>query len=75
MTRRQLKAARAVLGLGVHDVATILNMSGATIVKVERLGGLKTARASTVQTLVAFYQGQGVTFVNEAGAYGVKWSV
>jgi transcriptional regulator with XRE-family HTH domain len=72
MTGAQLRAARTVLGLGVHELAARLRMGNSTIVKLEG-GGLATARASTVHALRSFYEAQGVSFVNEPGRTGVKW--
>ena len=68
---RQLKAARTVLDLTIHEVASLLNMGNSTIVKLESPDGAATANASTVRSLELFYQARGIGFTENGAAYGV----
>ena len=71
---RQLRGARAILGLGVHDVAALAGMGNSTIVKLEKPEGAASANASTVNALEAFYQARGVAFTENSTGRGVLWN-
>ena len=70
---RQLRGARAILGLGVHEVAALAGMGNSTIVKLEKPEGVASANASTVNALEAFYQARGVKFNWNTTGRGVLW--
>ena len=70
---RQLKAARAVLGLNVHEVAGLAHMGNSTIVKLESPNGATTANASTIRSLELFYQARGIKFTENSTGRGILW--
>ena len=62
--------ARAALGLGVRDVAELARVSPDTVARLERGESLK---ASTVATIQAALEAEGVVFVPEnGGGAGVR---
>jgi len=70
---RQLKAARTVIGLTVHETAKLMHMGNSTIVRLETPEGVKTAHASTLRALEMFYQARGVEFTENSAGRGVLW--
>ena len=70
---RQLKAARTVLGLTIHEVASLAGMGNSTIVKLESPDGAATANASSVRSLELLYQARGVGFTENSTGRGILW--
>ena len=70
MNAAQCKMARAALGLGVRDLATLAGVAQATISRLERGEELKP---STVQTIRAALETAGVEFIEKnGGGAGVR---
>ncbi|MEE2951497.1 MAG: helix-turn-helix transcriptional regulator [Pseudomonadota bacterium] len=61
----QMRAARAILRLGVREVAEAAGVTPATITRFEtEKGGLQMA---SIDKLRAFYESQGVMFIEANG--------
>ena len=60
----QCKMARTALGLGVRELAKIADVSPNTIARLERGEDM---RPSTIASIRAAFEGEGVIFVEENG--------
>jgi hypothetical protein len=60
--RKQLKAARALLGFGQLNVQEETSISTQTVVRIETCDPTKKVRPYTLQGLKAYYESQGVEF-------------
>ena len=70
MDATQCKMARAALGLGVRDLATLAEVAQATISRLERGEQLKP---STVEAIRLALEASGVEFIEEnGGGRGVR---
>lgn len=64
MNATQCKMARAALGLGVRDVASLAEVSPNTIARLERGEDLRPTTVATIQTAL---ETAGVVFLPENG--------
>ena len=64
---RQIKAARALLGLSQVDLARLSGISEPTIKRLESAGGDIGGRATTGEAIRAALEDAGVIFVAENG--------
>lgn len=70
MNATQCRMARAALGLGVRDLASLADVAQATVSRLERGEELK---ATTVQTIREALETAGVEFIAEnGGGAGVR---
>jgi predicted transcriptional regulator len=69
ITGKHIKAARAVLGIGVRDLATMSGVAMATVVHFETGG---QSYSSTVAKLQRALEKQGIEFLN-SGRPGIRW--
>lgn len=70
MDATQCRMARAALGLGVRDLASLADVAQATVSRLERGEELK---ATTVQTIREALEAAGVEFIAEnGGGAGVR---
>jgi transcriptional regulator with XRE-family HTH domain len=67
ITSRQLKAALAILGWKVSDLAGASGLSEPTIWRLETSDGSLTGRAGTIERLIGALEGAGVIFLDENG--------
>ena len=67
ITSRQLKAALAMLGWKVSDLAEASGLSEPTIWRLETSDGALTGRAATIERLIGALKGAGVIFIEENG--------
>jgi hypothetical protein len=72
ISSRQLKAALAMVGWNVADLAEASGVSETTIGGLETADGLLGGKPETAEKLIAALEGAGVVFVDEAdGGPGV----
>ncbi len=70
MNAAQCKMARAALGLGVRDLATLSGVAQATVSRLERGEELRTTTAASIR---AALEAAGVEFIDEnGGGAGVR---
>jgi transcriptional regulator with XRE-family HTH domain len=67
ITSRQLKAALAMLGWKVSDLAAASGVSEPTIWRLETSDGALTGRDTTIEKLIGALEGAGVIFLDENG--------
>lgn len=74
MTPAQARAARAILKLGVRDVAALAKVTPNTVSRVEQdEAGPRGAQPVTVDAIRRVYEGMGVEFIPEnGGGVGVR---
>lgn len=63
LTSVQIKAARAVLGWSVADLAELTGIGTATINRYEAADGVPKSRKGHLQTLRRLFESQGIAFV------------
>ncbi len=67
VTSRQLKAALALLGWKVSDLAEASGLSEPTIWRLETTDGVLAGRATTIEKLIGALEGAGVIFLEQNG--------
>ena len=67
----QARAARAILQLGVRDVAKLADVNPNTVSRVEQDDvGIRGPNAVTVQAIRRVYEERGIVFLEEGEARG-----
>jgi transcriptional regulator with XRE-family HTH domain len=76
MTPAQARAARAMLKLGVRQVAVLARVTPNTVSRVEQdEPGSRGPQATTIAAIRRVYEEQGIGFTDEGdGGVGVRWS-
>ena len=69
ITGKHIRAARAVLGLDLSDVAEAADISRNTVSRIER--GAE-ALASTIGKIQRVLEAEGIEFLN-TGSPGIRW--
>lgn len=73
VTASQLRAARAVLGWTVGQVAALTGIGIATIKRYEAASGVPKSRKSNLATLASAYEASGIEFIGSHGnAPGIR---
>jgi hypothetical protein len=70
ISARQIKAARALLGLGQEDLALLAECGIATIRRVEGSVEAITGNAQTIARIEKALEGAGVLFIGQDGKLG-----
>lgn len=67
MSPEQARAARAILKIGVRDVAEATGVTPNTVSRIESppVDGKRGPQASTIMALATWYQSQGIVFLDE----------
>lgn len=68
---RHLRAARAMLGVSVVELAAASKISGSTIRRIEADDGLVKTRRSILERIVATYLAHGIAFYDRLGTVSV----
>ena len=71
LSPKHIRAARAVLGWGVRDLAKKADVSTNAVTRLE---GGQDVRKSTADKIQAALEAEGVTFEN-SGRPGIRWKV
>jgi len=66
-TAEQLRAARAIVRLTQEQVAEGAGISEPSVKRLEAMTGRLKIRLATLEQLQDFYEGQGLTFIDENG--------
>lgn len=66
MDKLQLRAARAMLGLSLHELSRKVDISHEAISKIES-GQSKSPRAKTVEVLMEFFNSHDIEFTEQSG--------
>ncbi len=69
MNGKQLKAARALLGISQPELSERVGIGRSTVLRIEQ--GLETARPGTIETIKAWLEAQGIRFLDGADGVGV----
>ena len=74
ITSAQIKAARAMLGLTVAELAKGSGIGFTTMVRMESAEGIPAGNVKTLMSIKEHIQGLGIEFIGtpESGA-GVRW--
>jgi transcriptional regulator with XRE-family HTH domain len=74
ITSGQIKAARALLGLTVADLAKLSGIGFTTMVRMESADGIPAGNVKTLTAVKAAIEKAGIEFIGtpESGA-GVRW--
>ena len=74
ITSGQIKAARALLGLTVADLAKLSGIGFTTMVRMESADGIPAGNVKTLTAVKAAIERAGIEFIGtpESGA-GVRW--
>lgn len=72
MKAEQFRAARAMLGIGVREVASGTGLMPSTVSRAEN--GKGDPKYSTVIALEDFYEARGVQFMDDGAAVGVMFT-
>ena len=75
MTPEQARAARAILRVGVRDVAEATGVSPNTVSRIEAPieTGKRGPQSTTVSVIKAWFESQGIVFISEnGGGAGVR---
>ncbi len=70
ITGKHIKAARAVLGLGVRELADMADVSFNTVSRFER--GAADTTVSTATRMQRALEAEGIEFLN-TGSPGIRW--
>ena len=70
VTNKQLRVARAAVGLSIRDVSSALSMSPTTLTKIE---GGASALSSNIDKLTRFYRKQGIVFGSDSDLDWIGW--
>lgn len=70
ITRKQVRASRAVLGWGVRELGEHAGISFNTITRFENGGDMLSANLEKVQRAL---EGEGIEFLN-TGRPGIQWT-
>ena len=76
ITSRQIKAARALLGLTAAKLAEISNIGFTTIIRLESFEGVPAGNVKTLEAVQSALEKAGIEFIGtpDSGA-GVRWRV
>jgi len=76
ITSRQIKAARALLGLTAAKLAEISNIGFTTIIRLESFDGVPAGNVKTLEAVQSALEKAGIEFIGtpDSGA-GVRWRV
>lgn len=76
ITSRQIKAARALLGLTAAKLAEISNIGFTTIIRLESFDGVPAGNVKTLEAVQSALEKAGIEFIGtpDSGA-GVRWKV
>ena len=76
ITSRQIKAARALLGLTAAKLAEISNIGFTTIIRLESFEGVPAGNVKTLEAVQSALEKAGIEFIGtpDSGA-GVRWKV
>ena len=69
----QLRAARALLGWRQEDLAEAADVGLATLARIEQGTGVVQGNFSTIMKLQSTLELQGISFINDASGYGVRF--
>jgi transcriptional regulator with XRE-family HTH domain len=74
ITSGQIKAARALLGWTVRDLAAQAEIGFSTLVRLEQADGVPSGHVKTLEAVQSAVEKAGIEFIGtpESGA-GVKW--
>jgi transcriptional regulator with XRE-family HTH domain len=70
ISARQIKAARALLGLAQEDLASLAKCGIATIRRIEGSAGPLTGNVQTIARIEKALQAAGIVFIDQDGNLG-----
>jgi transcriptional regulator with XRE-family HTH domain len=70
ISARQIRAARALLGLGQEDLASLANCGIATIRRIEGSAEGLTGNAQTIARIEKALETAGIIFIDQEGKLG-----
>jgi transcriptional regulator with XRE-family HTH domain len=70
ISARQIRAARALLGLGQEDLASLAKCGIATIRRIEGSAGLISGNAQTIARIEKALEAAGIFFIEQDGKMG-----
>ena len=67
---RQIRAARALIGLGQHELASLAGCGVATIRRIETVSDEIRGNAQTLDRIQRALEAAGIIFINQDGSHG-----